>query len=43
LAGFVSDRFGSGSAFAGLAVIALCGLTVLWLAMPETRPEEEVA
>jgi predicted MFS family arabinose efflux permease len=40
-AGFVSDRFGSGSAFSGLAVIAFCGLTVLWLAMPETRPDKE--
>lgn len=42
-AGFMSDRFGSSSAFSGLAVIALVGLTVLWFAMPETRPKEEVA
>jgi MFS family permease len=42
-AGFTSDRFGSGSAFSGLALIALVGLTVLWFAMPETRPEAEVA
>ncbi len=40
LAGYVSDRFGSPSAFAGLAAIALVGLTVLWFLMPETRPEE---
>jgi MFS family permease len=41
-AGFMSDRFGSDSAFSGLALIALVGLTVLWFAMPETRPKEEV-
>jgi predicted MFS family arabinose efflux permease len=37
----MTDRFGFGSAFAGLAAIALVGLTVLWAQMPETRPEEE--
>jgi predicted MFS family arabinose efflux permease len=40
-AGYMTDHFGSGSAFAGLAAIALVGLTVLWWLMPETRPEEE--
>jgi predicted MFS family arabinose efflux permease len=40
-AGYMTDRFGFGSAFAGLAAIALVGLTVLWSLMPETRPEEE--
>ena len=40
-AGYITDRFGSGSAFAGLAVIALASLTVVWLLMPETRPAEE--
>jgi predicted MFS family arabinose efflux permease len=39
-AGYMTDRFGFGSAFAGLAAIALVGLTVLWALMPETRPEE---
>jgi predicted MFS family arabinose efflux permease len=39
-AGYMTDHFGSGSAFAGLAAIALVGLTVLWALMPETRPEE---
>jgi len=39
-AGYMTDRFGFGSAFAGLAAIALVGLTVLWSLMPETRPEE---
>ncbi len=37
LAGYISDHFGSASAFAGLAAIALLGLTVLWVLMPETR------
>jgi len=41
LAGYVSDHLGSPAAFAGLAAIALLGLTVLWLSMPETRPAEE--
>ena len=40
-AGYMTDRFGFGSAFAGLAAVALVGLTVLWSLMPETRPEEE--
>jgi predicted MFS family arabinose efflux permease len=38
LAGYLSDRFGSASAFSGLAVIALLGLALVWLLMPETRP-----
>jgi predicted MFS family arabinose efflux permease len=42
-AGYISDRFGSPSAFATLAAIAFIGLTVLWLLMPETRPKEEPA
>jgi len=43
LAGFLSDRFGSPSAFAGLAAIALAGLAAVCLLMPETRPAEEAA
>jgi len=42
-AGYMTDRFGSAPAFAGLAVIALAGLTVLWFMMPETRPDTEEA
>ena len=38
LAGYVSDKFGSSIAFAGLAAVAAAGLAVIWLAMPETRP-----
>jgi MFS family permease len=39
LAGFASDKFGSDVAFFGLAVIAAIGLSVIWFAMPETRPD----
>jgi len=41
LAGYISDRFGSGWAFFGLAAIALAGLILLWSMMPETQPAEE--
>ncbi len=41
LAGYLSDRFGSPYAFAGLAAIAGVGLAVVWLLMPETRPAVE--
>ena len=37
LAGYVSDRFGSSVAFAGLAGVAALGLAAIWLFMPETR------
>ena len=37
LAGYISDTFGSSTAFTGLAGIAAVGLTVIWLFMPETR------
>ncbi len=37
LAGYVSDKFGSGMAFTGLAAIAALGLAMIWLLMPETR------
>jgi predicted MFS family arabinose efflux permease len=43
LAGFTTDRFGSPTAFAALAAIALVGFAVLWSLMPETRPVEEKA
>jgi MFS family permease len=41
LAGYVTDRYGSPAAFACLGVIALAGFIVLWLLMPETRPQED--
>ena len=37
LAGYVSDKFGSGVAFMGLAAVAATGLAIIWLVMPETR------
>lgn len=37
LAGYVSDKLGSSTAFMGLASVAALGLVVIWLAMPETR------
>lgn len=40
LAGFVSDKFGSNIAFLGLAMIAAIGLSIIWFAMPETRPAQ---
>jgi MFS family permease len=40
-AGFMSDRFGSPAAFAGLAVVALFGLAAVWFLMPETRNAPE--
>jgi MFS family permease len=43
LAGFLSDRFGSPWAFAGLGVIALAGLMAVYALMPETRPDEAQA
>jgi MFS family permease len=39
-AGYMTDRFGFGSAFGALAVTALIGFAVLWLLMPETKPAE---
>jgi predicted MFS family arabinose efflux permease len=41
LAGYLSDRFGTAWAFAGLATIALAGLIAVSLLMPETRPDSE--
>jgi hypothetical protein len=37
LAGYISDTFGSSTAFTGLAAIAALGLAMIWLFMPETR------
>jgi MFS family permease len=41
LAGYLSDRFGSPTAFASLAAVALVGLALAWRLMPETRPAKE--
>jgi predicted MFS family arabinose efflux permease len=40
LAGYVSDKFGHGVAFTGLAGVAAFGLVIIWLIMPETRPSK---
>ena len=40
LAGYVSDRFGSTTAFLGLATIATFGLIIVSSLMPETRPKQ---
>jgi sugar phosphate permease len=37
LAGYVSDKFGSSVAFAGLACVAVFGFVTIVLLMPETR------
>ena len=37
LAGYVSDKFGSSTAFTGLAAVAAAGLAMIWFMMPETR------
>jgi MFS family permease len=37
LAGYVSDKLGSSTAFVGLAGVAALGLLMVWLIMPETR------
>ena len=43
LAGYLSDRFGSPWAFAGMASMGLAGFLTVLLLMPETRPVEEFA
>jgi MFS family permease len=40
-AGYMIDHLGSAAAFSGLTAIALAGLLVLWLLMPETAPTAE--
>jgi predicted MFS family arabinose efflux permease len=41
LAGYAFDHFGPAAAFCGLALIAVCGLAMVWLLLPETRSEIE--
>jgi MFS family permease len=40
-AGYTIDHFGSSIAFYGLAFIAVCGLALVWLLLPETRPDAD--
>ena len=39
LAGYMMDHFGSSLAFWSLAAVAVGGLGLVWLLLPETRPE----
>jgi MFS family permease len=41
LAGYMIDHFGCSAAFFGLAAIAATGLALVFILMPETRPETE--
>jgi MFS family permease len=41
LAGYAFDHFGAAAAFCGLALIAMLGLAMVWLLLPETRSEIE--
>jgi predicted MFS family arabinose efflux permease len=41
-AGYMSDYFGSATAFLGLATVAAAGLGLVWVLMPETRPDDTV-
>jgi MFS family permease len=41
LAGFTIDHFGSTAAFLGLASLAAAGLGLVWLLLPETRPNAD--
>ena len=38
LAGLVADRFGISAALVGLALVGIAAATLLWRALPETRP-----
>ena len=38
-AGWIADTFGAPAAFFGLRSVGLAALLVIWLAMPETRPD----
>lgn len=40
MAGYTIDHFGS-IAFYRLAFIAFCGLALVWLLLPETRPDAD--
>jgi MFS family permease len=41
LAGYTIDHFGSSAAFFALASLAVCGLALVWLLLPETRPDAD--
>src|SRR5262249_59662936 len=41
MAGYLAHHFSTFVAFIGLAIVAAIGLLVIWLAMPETRNDED--
>jgi len=41
LAGYMSDRFGSATAFLGLSGVAVVGFLLVCALMPETRPQRD--
>jgi MFS family permease len=41
LAGYMFDHFGAGFTFASMSAVAFAGMVLIWLAMPETRPDPE--
>jgi predicted MFS family arabinose efflux permease len=41
MAGFLADRFSTYIAFIGLDVVAAVGFLTIWLAMPETRKDDD--
>jgi MFS family permease len=43
LAGYMIDHFGGGTTFFGLTAIAAAGLALVFILMPETRPEADPA
>jgi MFS family permease len=43
LAGWIADDLGDPAAFASLALIGLAAMTLVWAAMPETRPPPPTA
>jgi len=42
IAGYITDRFGSGLAFGGMSAVAALGFLAVLLVMPETRPARVV-
>src|SRR5262249_15536291 len=41
LAGYAMDHFGGRVTFALLTAVAVCGLSLAWLMLPETRPDAD--
>jgi MFS family permease len=43
MAGYLADRFNSTTAFLALDAVAVIGLLTIWLAMPETRHDDDAS